>query len=319
MKYFHHLIRVVTFITIAEYTLARTMDDATDAPFHLKVASPLPSPYVVQPWKKLLYLRQAYPDNYTDPLFLSQLKRNTTVAKYRYSNVVGDFLLIVLHILALILVVLMFSGIYLFHWDIRWPTAATTLVSLVGLFGFHRHQIKSYVITLMLLLVLSPVLRLLTRLTALDLIWALSFCLVIANTIFHDYAFGGDPHDYHPIISTNISLTNAIVLALRLNTHALVFTFLMFAIEVLILWPLFDVSMRHWHWHKLHRTLFASLFGIDCWLIWRIMGGKYVGFWIVGCGAIMFGLPAYFLFLQKYKNEMMGPWDPAKPKLNRVQ
>lgn len=287
-----------------------------EAPFHLRVALPSPSPYVKRPWKKLLYLQQAYPDNYTDSLFLSQLKRNTTVAKYLLRNLVGDFLLIVLHLLLIMLVVLMFAGIHLHHWSLSIPTATTTVITTVGILYFYQRRIKLYVITAMLLLVLSPVMKLLTRLTALDLIWALLFCLVLANTIFHDYAFAGDPTKYQPILLTNISLTNAIVLALRLTTNTEVFLFMMLAIEILILFPLIDVSIRHRHWQHLHSTIFTVIFVLDCWLLWKLIGFKYVGFWVCGCMAIMFGMPSFFLFLQRYKNEMMGPWDPAKPKFS---
>lgn len=29
-------------------------------------------------WEKKLYIRQSYPDNYTDPSFLSEMKKNGT-------------------------------------------------------------------------------------------------------------------------------------------------------------------------------------------------------------------------------------------------
>lgn len=77
------------------------------------------------PWKKLLYLKQPYPDNYTDVSFLSQLKRNTTVAKYSYFQLVDDFILIVFYISCILLVDLMFIGIYAKGWD---PVRPTVLV-----------------------------------------------------------------------------------------------------------------------------------------------------------------------------------------------
>ncbi|CAN3353176.1 phosphatidylinositol N-acetylglucosaminyltransferase Gpi2p subunit [Diutina catenulata] len=286
------------------------------APFYLRVGSPSPSPYLKKPWKKLLYLPQAYPDNYTDPSFLSQLKRNTTVAKYSYSRLVADFSLIVLHLSSLMLVALQFTGIYLYQWDCARPALFTTSIAVAGFAVFYRHRLKSFIITSMLLLMLTPVMRSLTRSTASDSIWALSFCLCVANILFHDYGLAGNPADYRPILSTNISVANAIVLASRLTTNTQVFLFVLFAIEVSILFPLFDVSMRYSGYTRLHRVLFTTLFAFDCGLILHLMGAKFMIFWCLGGASIMFGLPGYFLFLQKYKNEMMGPWDPAKPKLN---
>lgn len=51
-----------------------------------------------RPWKKLLWVKQDYADNYTDSSFLSQLKRNSTVVTYSYWRLFRDFSLIGMHL-----------------------------------------------------------------------------------------------------------------------------------------------------------------------------------------------------------------------------
>lgn len=265
-------------------------------------------------WKKLLYLKQPFPDNYTDTSFLSQLKRNSTVAKYSYAKLAQDFSLIVFHLSCLFMVILLFAGIYLYQWNIVIAVAFSSILSILGLLKMEESNLKSYFIFIFMLLILSPVLKSLTRSTSSDSIWALSCLLFLANTVLHDYAMNG--RQYRPILSTNISLSNAIVLASRLNSNSQVFLFVLFAIQVNILLPLFDVTLRvynHFNWHYL---VFLAVFSIDSILFYHLLGYKVMFFWWACSTSIMVILPMYYLFLQKYKNELQGPWDIAKPILN---
>lgn len=263
-------------------------------------------------WKKLLYLKQPFPDNYTDSSFLSQLKRNTTVTKYSYSKLVEDFSLIILHLLCLFLVTLLFAGIYLHDWNISIAVIISSTLSILGLILMNEY-LKSYLIFIFMLLIFSPVLKSLTRSSSSDSIWALSFLLFLANTLLHDYAMNN--RQYHPILSTNISLSNAIVLASRLNSNSQVFIFVLFAIQINILLPLFDFKLRKSHKY-IHYTLFSTLFIIVSLLFLSLLSYKIMLFWWICSASIMFALPSYYLFLQRYKNELQGPWDIAKPILN---
>ncbi|WEJ96072.1 glycosylphosphatidylinositol anchor biosynthesis [Yamadazyma tenuis] len=179
------------------------------------------------PWKKLLYLKQPYPDNYIDESFLNQLKRNETVSQVPYFKLVQDFSLIVFHVNNLVFVILLFAGIYHHHWDPFYATAVSTGVSLLGYVSWRLYlnsgkktssSIKSFVLIIFVLSILSPVLKSLTRSTASDSIWFLSFLLTFANLIFHDYAINASGRPYKPIISTNMALSNALVLASRFSS-----------------------------------------------------------------------------------------------------
>ncbi|GMG34179.1 unnamed protein product [Ambrosiozyma monospora] len=84
-----------------------------------------------QPWKKLLWIKQDYDDNYTDTSFLSQLKRNSTVVNYSFLSVVRDFFLIVLHLSVIMSVILVFYGIYQLHWNPVTPTLVSTITTML--------------------------------------------------------------------------------------------------------------------------------------------------------------------------------------------
>ncbi|RLV86513.1 Phosphatidylinositol N-acetylglucosaminyltransferase subunit C [Meyerozyma sp. JA9] len=290
-------------------------------------------------WKKLLYLAQPYPDNYTDPCFLSQIKRNTTVAKYSYWHLVDHFSLIVLHLATIVLVELTFIGIYDRGWDPVVPVVIAAAGVLVGMVAWDRvtgqqtasfaqnspkpkvdqwTTLRSALVVVLIVLVLSPVLKSLTRSTSSDSIWALSLILCLFNMLCHDYAM--DPHSapYRPILSTNLSLSNALVLASRLSSSLHVFCFVVFAAVINILVPLYDVGIRRRNpaspLHNIVLFVFCSAVFVAT---TYLFGPGLVLVWLVTMAGIALMLPAYFLWVQQYKNELQGPWDPAKPIIHR--
>lgn len=279
-------------------------------------------------WKKLLYLEQPYPDNYTHPGFLSQIKRNTTVAKYSYWHLVNHFSLIVLHLANVVVVELTFIGIYDNHWDPVVPMVIAAVAVVFGMALWDKlgeksdgrstletwNTVRSLLVVILIVLVLSPVLKSLTRSTSSDSIWALSLILCGFNMVCHDYAM--DPHldAYKPILSTNLSLLNALVLASRLSSSLHVFCFVLFAAVVNILVPLFDVAVRRSkRYLLLHHGILFMLYSAVCIITYRLFGTGLLLVWLMTIAAIAFLLPAYFIRVQKYKNELQGPWDPAKP------
>ena len=265
-------------------------------------------------WKKLLYLQQPFPDNYTDQSFLSQLKRNTTVAKYSYKNLVQACSFIVFYISCILLVILMFIGIYEKQWDPIIPTLISTGISLVGFFSLKNlsMNMRSLMVITFILLIVSPILKSLTKSTSSDSIWAISCVLCLANSIFHDYSM---KVSYRPIVSTNISLSNAIVLASRLSTTLDVFLFVLFAIEVNILLPLFDAKIRLLGLETIHWPIAFLTFNLTSYLMYILLNYKFLVYWILSVFVMVVIMPIYFLSLQRYKNEIQGPWDVAKPKL----
>ncbi|ANZ73567.1 BA75_00483T0 [Komagataella pastoris] len=281
------------------------------------------------PWKKLLWLKQDYADNYTDSSFLSQLKKNTTVANYSYVKLVNDFALIVLHSSTIVLVSIVFYGVYHESWNPVIPTLVSTLITFIFwvvymIISYMNNlevasvvgTLKSSLLILFILLALSPVLKSLTDSTSSDSIWALSCWICVVNVLFNDYVieFSGATHTSN--LSKNLALSNAILLASRLYSNLAAFSFILFCIQVQGLFPMFNNFTRRCQMLAFHRFQLVAIVGGVNYLVYSILGTSALSCWIALQGIILFIGPSYFIRLQKYKEELQGPWDPVKPRIS---
>lgn len=420
-------------------------------------------------WKKLLWLKQPYADNYTDKSFLSQLKRNSTVVQYSYKKLVSDFSLVVLHLSLIMSVIVVFYGTYRLNWNPLKPAFLSTMLTFAGFIFYNvmlrirrnRELIelqqlkirllytlqsnkkltptsaalsttntlfsssgnfemihsptmdefdvldleeyltepsppnffetfKSSMLIILYLLTLSPVLKSLTNSTSSDSIWALSAWLSILNVMFNDYqvdfpkvstgekrahwqkilrqtytnltSLSSTPlsrsssissttsipetdtldsihtstqnHSYTPHISElnnnqqpqksksnfskNIAVSNAIVLASRLDSNAAAFSFILFSIQASGLFPIFNNFTRRCQLHGFHYfQLISIVLTVDI-IVWYLFGLGWFIVWVLLHFMIVIIGPWYFLTLQKYKDELQGPWDPAKPIVKSI-
>lgn len=203
--------------------------------------------------------------------------------------------------------------------------------------------IKSAILIYFTLLGLSPILKSLTRSTSSDSIWAMSFWLLAINIFFFDYSgssrggggvvggttgttTGGTTHGkpQMPVasLSTNAALMASTVLASRLPSTGQVFSLTLFSIEVFGLFPVFRQYARHrsWRYHVVLTVLLVLGAGAG---VGMILGDERGWPWkkgllgmVVGCliaALAMGGCSWWLIGLQKYKNEIYGPWDPARP------
>ncbi|GMM37215.1 phosphatidylinositol N-acetylglucosaminyltransferase [Saccharomycopsis crataegensis] len=286
-----------------------------------------------QPWRKLMWLDQNYPDNYVDSSFLSQLKRNTTVSQYSYWKLVSDFSLISMHLCDTSIVIIIFYGLYNRNWSPYMPTLICSLLTILGYFAWDflailknkvsgnlqekLSTLKSSLLIVFTILTLSPVLRSLTKSTSSDSIWALSTWLTIFNVICHNYEFDISKEIKYraSVLSTNILFSNVIVLSSRLSSNMSVFCFILVSIQVYGLFPVFQYRLRKNLSHTICSWLGIVYFAIVSMLMSRIIQNYIIVFsWFSINFFIIFFCPGYFIFLQQYKNELQGPWDPARPK-----
>lgn len=139
-------------------------------------------------------------------------------------------------------------------------------------------------------------------------------------------------------LSTNAALMASTVLASRLPSITHVFSLTVFSIEVFGLFPVFRRHLRHMSWNgHVILTVFlvvASSMGMSlilsrsythtygycgfCWgWMWHVLTRSILGILIGGLGTslIMGGCSWWLISLQRYKNVVIGPWDPARPVL----
>ena len=181
---------------------------------------------------------------------------------------------------------------------------------------------KSAILIYCSLLGLSPILKSLTKSTSSDSIWALSSWLMILNVFTFDY--GAGPEVKFPAsLSTNAALMASTVLASRLPTTTHVFSLTLFSIEVFGLFPVFRRHLRHHSW--------TGHLWLTVWLVMMASGSLSIvisgGGWAMGIvgvvlGSLVMGLSMgitswWLIGLQRYKNEIHGPWDPARPVIRR--
>ncbi|CAK7272618.1 glycosylphosphatidylinositol anchor biosynthesis [Sporothrix epigloea] len=208
----------------------------------------------------------------------------------------------------------------------HYPPPRRSSVPLRGGRMHHRiATIKSAVLIYFTLLGLSPILKSLTRSTSSDSIWAMSFWLLTINIFFFDYSGVWVGAHKFPVasLSTNAALMASTVLASRLPSTGQVFSLTLFSIEVFGLFPVFRRYARHrsWRYHVGLTVLLVLGAGAGVGIIltepgaglpWR---GATAGM-VVACllsAVAMGGCSWWLIGLQKYKNEIYGPWDPARP------
>lgn len=138
------------------------------------------------------------------------------------------------------------------------------------------------------------------------------------NVFFFDY--GADASSKFPAsLSTNAALMASTVLASRLPSTTHVFSLTLFSIEVFGLFPVFRRHLRHFSWTG-HLVLTALLVVLASGGLGVVGSGGGVVMGVVGVvlGSVVclggMGVTSWWLIgLQRYKNEIHGPWDPARP------
>ncbi|KIW07953.1 uncharacterized protein PV09_01854 [Verruconis gallopava] len=178
--------------------------------------------------------------------------------------------------------------------------------------------IKSSILIYCALLGLSPILKSLTKSTTSDSIWAMSSWLMGINVAFFDYG-GGVGAKFPASLSTNAALMASTVLASRLSSTTHVFSLTLFSIEVFGLFPVFRRHLKHVsQWAHIATTILLVLCAGAGVGVTVSGGGWFAG--IVGSilgsflTVLAMGICTWWLVgLQKYKNEIHGPWDPARP------
>ncbi|KAL6712542.1 glycosylphosphatidylinositol anchor biosynthesis [Coniothyrium glycines] len=312
-------------------------------------------------YKKLLWFKQPFPDNYTDEkTFLDHLQRNPRLQPYQFWSLMADATIIVQQLASVAIFCCSFVAIFQGRvspvtvvgwaslctisawvlWD-HWMGQEMNLQEAQVIDNQHAPDVvqftprststrmqqrmataKSAALIYAALLGLSPILKSLTRSTTSDSIWAISTWLLMMNVAFFDYSSG--PGAQLPAsISTNSAMMASAVLASRLPSTTHVFSLTLFSIEVFGLFPIFRRQLRA-RSSAGHLILTVNLVVI-AWggLFVTLTGGGRIAFTVGAVlGAIFtflcMGLCSWWLIgLQKYKNEIRGPWDPAKPVIRR--
>ncbi|KAK3847414.1 MAG: phosphatidylinositol N-acetylglucosaminyltransferase subunit C [Linnemannia gamsii] len=279
-------------------------------------------------WRKLLYVKQDYPDNYVDDTFLEELQKNANVRHYEYWSVVLESTIISQHISSIVIFVAVFIYLYLemltSHTLITIGTAGSAIgygfwdwsnTMLTPDSNFQRRKIfKGAVLFFLTLLGLTPILKTLTEKTSEDTIWALTVILFLANLAFHDYGSGNQRNIKYPgSLSTNAAIFASVVLASRFKTNMHVFGLMSFAVQWFALFPMLRRQIRSIS-SRGNLALTIVLF-LTATTLFSQISPAIVVIYIIGMIFLTFVCPFWLIWIQRYKNEIHGPWDEARPKI----
>lgn len=181
-----------------------------------------------------------------------------------------------------------------------------------------RQLVISALLFKLILLGLSPILKTLTESISTDTIWALTILAFILNTLTYDYT-PESPH-LKDSLALNAAIFASIMLASRLPSNAQVFGLVSLAVDWFAVFP--RIKCAIYSATKLGRSpveyslACIMVFG-TVYILRLICPTSIVILYlivIIGGAAL---LPAFYVNLQRYKNEIHGPWDEASVSITR--
>lgn len=240
------------------------------------------------------------------------LIHNASVEPYVYWHLVRDSSVVSAECSATLLFVLLFVHTY------QGALSPVPLVVLAGAFAVPALGVvdqsgglaRSVPLVLLVygsVLSLAPVMRLLTDSFSDDTIWALVALLLALHLVFFAYGAAADTNP----MSLNAAIFASVLLGSRLASTAHVFGLISVAIQLFALFPLLRRNLRVyspsayvalvWLLNIVVLTLAAR--------VSTLLGALFAAALV----AITFLSPMWLMSIQRYKNEINGPWDEARP------
>ncbi|XP_067830201.1 phosphatidylinositol N-acetylglucosaminyltransferase subunit C isoform X2 [Heptranchias perlo] len=295
----------------------------------LEPAAPGPAPsesrYRRGRWKKVLYERQPFPDNYVDGSFLEELRKNIYVRQYQFWSVVCESGMVVQQLSSVCVFVVLW---WYMDQSLLSPHQLFAYGLTISLFGYLMFDIidsgegrnlsgrtrwadlKSTVVFVAFTYGFSPVLKTLTESISTDTIYAMSVFMLLGHLIFFDY--GANAAIVSSTLSLNMAIFASVCLASRLPSTLHAFATVTMAIEVFALWPMFQKKLKattpRCH---LALTVVFTLVAVLGVLTVSLTGAVLFALLLL---AVTFLCPYSLVALQSYKDNIHGPWDEAEIK-----
>lgn len=315
-----------------------------------RVSSPVtsgPQPNPVE-WKRTLYERQPFEDNYVDPIrFLQEVKKNANVCTYCYSDVVIDTFVVIQQLS----IVVVFANMFVAIMHNQVALGSIVVVDLVaggGAIAFfavvsnqHREgpsvgnlpkgkraddfpgqaggadvlwdTLRQCGVITAAVLLLSPIYQTLTVSYTDDTIWALTMTSLAIHILMADYNYlNGYASAVKQGVSMNAAIFASILLASRIPSAAFASALIGFGTICFLLSP----PLRH---YLKVRSLIGHV-GITFLMCGVALGCltdvPLLAFtFVVGLFLTSGAVPWFFVTMQhRFKFQINGPWDEAKPQ-----
>ncbi|UZJ51951.1 hypothetical protein CBS101457_001271 [Exobasidium rhododendri] len=299
--------------------------------------------HTFQPWRRILWTRQPFPDNYVPGDFLQRLQSGPSSRLPTFQDLVIYSLPMSQHLSTTLLFVGLFLRLESGH-ILPETLASGSAISIVlcasntrtlaskEVTRDHRTpsrplaQPLSYALLCLVILALSPLLKTLTEATTGDSIAALSTTLFLLSFTLADYSSSSKPDkedseerqtQLPATLSLNASLCSSIVLASRLNGPIQAFSLMLASIFLFAFLPLWFKRRRH-HPSQNRRATFSLLYTAfvtlaSCYSLAAFSTTAA----IVNLLTVLFlsiVCPAWMRKAQGWKQGRRGPWDVGVPK-----
>ena len=276
-------------------------------------------------WRKVLYEKLPYPDNYIDSIkFLDQLDIERSSKDHSYK----ELFLSTSVIAQQVTVVAIFLSIYKYIVRANGSTkvlfnigSIDFLLVAVGYFidriltieqtakKLSILELLQYVLLFVVCLrIAAPILQTLTSSFSDDTINALAITFATLHLVFYDYGFViGEYESFSGTISLNAAVFTAVLLASRLSNIPTVVVFVLLAIICFSLFPMTARIIKRSSM-LLHLLLTFSLMVIASLLLWFLDKTLFTVYEV-----IIFFLwiicPLWFMQMLPFKRALKGPWD----------
>lgn len=270
----------------------------------------------VRRWRKVLYLDQGHPDNYTpQSVFLSGRTFNKNLVAYSLFQCLEGGAEVALHIS----LVIIFWCCYTFikAKDILPTTLILSLVCVsVAVYVFiiinvnttFRDIIKAVKTSFLFLITgysLSPVLYTLTDTISTDSIHSMAASSFLLHLLTADYGVPAPVVSWQ--ISLNAAMLSSVCLASRFDNHVSAFSLLCLSIFCFLLVPL----SRD---HLLQSSILTnSIISSLCIILLSYISTTTTLLTLITLTTVQFLCPFLFYKLQSDKQTIHGPWDEATP------
>uniref|UniRef100_A0AAG5DCD8 Phosphatidylinositol N-acetylglucosaminyltransferase subunit C n=1 Tax=Anopheles atroparvus TaxID=41427 RepID=A0AAG5DCD8_ANOAO len=263
-----------------------------------------------RPWKKNLYENREYADNYTDPSFLKDMKTNTNLKTYTAAEAFTGATRLSQQISMVTVFLVIFHHLYTERIGPKTIFFQSAVGTIVGYFIYAGRDIqvakfiedsKTAVAVLVFGFIFSPLLHTLTNSISTDTIFSMTFFVLVVHLICFDYGISGAL--VSKAISLNAAIFGSICLASRLSSALHAFVLLEVAAVFFALGP-FLVC-------KLYSIQLLVLSMAVCCYFLHSISHTILCTYVCALAFVNVFCPWLFLRLQKYKNNINGPWDEA--------
>lgn len=263
------------------------------------------------PWQKILYGNSGYPDNYTDPSFLKELQKNKNITPISFTTAIRGVSKLNAQLSCVTIFLIIFYALFVDAIRPNTIVLCSTIATFAGYLLYSMQtgartkalseDVKTVLSVLVFGYIFSPLLHTLTDSISTDTIFTMTFVVLIVHLVFFDY--GLPAFIISKAISLNAAIFGSICLASRLATSFHAFTLLVVSAEFFALLPI--LMKAFWSpW------LVVPLAAICMQCLYALSVSVFVTYIVIGI-FIQFVCPYVFVYQQKYKNNIHGPWDEA--------